>query len=103
MKITRLSVTNYKSFGSNVNPVDDDIRGLKNINMVYGYNNSGKSNLLKFLHLIFQPKVTSTGIKVEGEGEKLTSDQEFAFWRGPILNSAFIFHKNNREKAITFE
>jgi AAA15 family ATPase/GTPase len=101
MKITRLSITNYKSFSTSANPVEDDITGLKNINMVYGYNNCGKSNLLKFIHLIFQSKVAKKEITVEGQ--KMETDEEVTFWRGPIINSPFIFHKNNRSNPITFK
>ncbi len=100
MKITRLSVTNYKSFSTSNNPTDDEITGLSNINMVYGYNNSGKSNLLKFIHQIFQPKIGLKEITVEGQ--KMKTDEELTFWRGPVTNSPFIFHKNNRNNSIAF-
>lgn len=100
MKITRLSLTNYKSFSTSANAQEDEVTGLSNFNMIYGYNNSGKSNLLKFIHLIFEPKVSKTEILVEGE--KMQSDEEVSFWKGPIINSPFIFHKNNRSKKITF-
>lgn len=100
MKITRLSITNYKSFGTSAIAQEDEITGLTNFNMIYGYNNSGKSNLLKFIHLIFEPKISRTEIKVEGE--TMQSDEEVSFWKGPIINSPFIFHKNNRAKNITF-
>lgn len=101
MKISKFTIKNYKSFGSSANPHDDQVNGLSSINMVYGYNNSGKSNLLKFIHLIFQPKITRQGVVVEGQ--RLETESDISFWRGPITDSPFIFHKNNRDLPIEFE
>lgn len=101
MKITNLTVKNFKSFGTSTNPIDDQINGLNSINMIYGLNNSGKSNLLKFINLIFQPKTSQAGITVEGE--RMQTGEDIAFWKGPIINSPYIFHKNNREVPVEFE
>ncbi len=101
MEITKLTVRNYKSFGTSENGNEDEIRRFNKINMIYGYNSSGKSNLLKFIQLVFQPKTSGSGIIVEGIRESI--EGESAFWRGPITDSAFLFHKNNRNKPIEFE
>jgi predicted ATP-dependent endonuclease of OLD family len=69
--------------------------------MLYGYNNSGKSNILKFLNLIFQPKVQREGITVEGTRE--VREKQSSFWNGFIDDSGFLFHKNNRKTPIEFD
>lgn len=101
MLIKTFTVKNFKSFGKSTNPRDNEIKSLGKINMLFGYNNSGKSNLLKCLHLIFYPKQLTEGLVVEGE--KMEKSGGKTFWRGPIDKVPFIFHKNNRNVPIEFE
>ncbi len=100
MKIKNFTIKNFKSFSSHTNEVEDQIRQLSGINMLYGYNNSGKSNILKFLNLIFQSKVNNERIVVEGDVIERRSVAPF--WKGLIDDSGFFFHKNNRSKPIEF-
>jgi AAA15 family ATPase/GTPase len=100
MKVKSLKIKNFKSFGSHANDVEDQIRQLSSFNMLYGYNNSGKSNILKFLNLVFQPKTANERIRVEGE--KFDRQTVAPFWKGLIDDSGFLFHKNNRSKPIEF-
>lgn len=100
MLIQSFTLKNFKSFGKNTNAQEGEIKSLGKINMLFGYNNSGKSNLLKCLHLIFQPKEQREGLLVEGE--KMETSGGKTFWRGPIDKVPFIFHKNNRATPIEF-
>lgn len=100
MKIKNLAIRNFKSFANHTNKIEDEVRQLSDFNMLYGYNNSGKSNLLKFLNLIFQPKNDIQRIRVNGEDIQRQSTS--AFWKGLIDDSGFLFHKNDRSKPIEF-
>lgn len=100
MKITHLKVENFKSL------IKVNATGFSEVNFIYGFNNSGKSNLLKFLELIFRRK----SFKVP---ESYTEDnvnkirykiaQITPFWSGIIYDLPFIFTKNIRDKNILFE
>ncbi len=103
MLIQSLTLRNFKSFGANANPTDDEITSFSGINMLFGYNNSGKSNLLKFLITLFQSKSSQESYSVEGEGVIVKPDDDVYFWKGSISNAQFIFHKNNRNVPIEFE
>lgn len=87
MKITRVEIENYKSFNKTV------ISNLMDINMIYGYNNSGKSNILKFIELVF-----STKQPLPSEA----SSGQLIFWKGIIKDKPFIFH-NNSKNDIKFK
>tara|TARA_R110002096_G_scaffold265299_1_gene458756 strand:+ start:4279 stop:5376 length:1098 start_codon:yes stop_codon:yes gene_type:complete len=73
--------------------------------MIYGENNSGKSNILKFLNLIFSQKNSqaSGSIMVEGETEVIDSQEEKNFYSGLIDGKPYIFHKNIHITEIVFE
>jgi AAA15 family ATPase/GTPase len=88
MRIKKVNIKNYKSFK------DVALSDLSNINMIYGYNNSGKSNVLKFLDLLFSPKE---------DPERKTSGAAPSFWSGIINDTPFIFKDNVYDKDISFE
>ncbi len=103
MRITEFELRNFKSFGDYNNPSTGVLPSLRKMNMVYGENNSGKSNLLKFIDLIFSGKSdTESGLNVEGESSPLVRAVSTPFWKGKIHNSPFIFHKNERSREIKF-
>lgn len=93
MKITKLQFENFKSFE------EFDFDGFAKVNVLYGFNNSGKSNLLKLISLIFErkeiPGQTPEEIQVESLGN---------FWEGIIDRRPFLFRNddwNNKEKPIS--
>lgn len=100
MKITQFTIQNFKSFGKSSSIEQDRLNGLSNVNMIYGDNNSGKSNLLKFIKLIFSRKTSEESVTVEGE--KVTRKKTGHFWYGTITNEPFIFHQNIRTSPIVF-
>ncbi len=100
MKIINFTIRNFKSFSNHANVVEDEVRSLSQFNMLYGYNNSGKSNILKFLNLIFQPKIEREGILVEDKRE--IRQKQSSFWKGFIDDSGFLFHKNERKIPVEF-
>lgn len=79
MKIKNLRIQNYKSIK------DQKFEECSDVNMFFGHNNSGKSNALKFIDLVFSTKV----------GEPI-------FWKGIIENQRFIFRNNNWKDPILF-
>ena len=101
LQIKYLKVENFKSLVK-VNAV-----GFSNMNFIHGYNNSGKSNLLKFLELLFSNKTfTSTEEYYDDNNIKRTRkkiDATTPFWNGYIYDMPFIFTKNNRDESIKFE
>lgn len=102
MKIKRLRIQNFKSIA------DTTLEDFTKINMLYGHNNSGKSNILKFIELIFSPKVDQSGA-TELDSSRITDDiktfpkQVAPFWSGIIENQPFIFRNNDRRNPILFE
>ena len=100
MKIKNFTIRNFKSFSNHPNVVEDQVRSLSQFNMLYGYNNSGKSNILKFLSLIFQPKIERERILVDDSQE--IRQRPSSFWKGFIDDSGFLFHKNNRKIPVEF-
>jgi AAA15 family ATPase/GTPase len=102
MRITEFTIRNFKSFGSHTNITTDKVRGLTQLNMLYGYNNSGKSNIIKFIDLIFQPKSRTLRINVEDLGQQ-SREITTPFSEGIISNAPFIFHKNQRNLPIEFQ
>lgn len=95
MKIQSIKVENYKSFK------DLELENLLPVNMVFGYNNSGKSNLFKFLELIFNAPEISEVIHSERGQESLKVKQNF--WDKIIVNQPFIFRRDGSNKHdITF-
>lgn len=97
MKINQFTLNNFKSFKDTNNRLSK----LADINYVYGENNSGKSNILKFLKLVFSLKDDlSQEVLVDGKSLSLNTDRHF--YSGTIQNEPYIFHKNQRNKPIEF-
>lgn len=103
IKLLNLEVKNFRSL------IDTTIEEFGNVNMFYGFNNSGKSNIFKFLKLLFERKRSATTIKYqpdEGNLQKATQTgtlmQDAPFWRGEIRNEPFLFSGNDRSNPITF-
>lgn len=91
MKIKEIKIQNFKSL-KNI-----EIDNLLDVNMVYGYNNSGKSNLLKFLEMAFWAPEFELEIPIEVSGTRNIEKQKRKdnFWRKTILNHPFIFRKES--------
>lgn len=96
MRIKKIYVENFKSFKKLA------IENLLDVNMIYGYNNSGKSNLFKFLQLVFSsPEYSSQKpISETNEESSYESRRQSFFWDKEILNQPFIFR---RESTSTFD
>lgn len=101
MQINYLKVKNFKSL------VDVDVTGFALVNFIHGYNNSGKSNFLKFLELLFKRKTIESTESYMDENNVHRSrnkiDQITPFWSGYIYDMPFIFTNNKRDKKIVFE
>jgi AAA15 family ATPase/GTPase len=101
MQISYLKVKNFKSL------VNIDARGFAHVNFIHGYNNSGKSNFLKFLELLFSRKtITSPESYVDENNVSRSRNRIVAitpFWNGYIYDMPFIFTNNKRENNIIFE
>ncbi|MCB9063497.1 MAG: AAA family ATPase [Halobacteriovoraceae bacterium] len=80
------------------------IRDFEDINMVYGVNNSGKSNFLKFLELVFQRKEKKNQVIFQEDGQEVTrvEIEKTNFWEGYIYDMPFLFTNNQKEKDIEF-
>ena len=103
IKLKSLNVKNYKSL------IDTKIEDFGDVNMFYGFNNSGKSNVFKFLQLLFTKKKEIQSVEVKDEDSVVTKKatthlvSEKDFWNGYIYNEPFIFSNNERSSNITFE
>ena len=98
MKITNITIDNYKSIKHM------SVNGLSGINMLYGYNNTGKSNLLKFIELLFRRKFRYGPIaKVSGEVGIPIPTESVNFWEGTIEDCPYIFRNNDRDLPISFK
>ncbi|RYY00520.1 hypothetical protein EON78_00945, partial [bacterium] len=88
MKLESFKINGFKSL------LDVSINQLSDINMLYGYNNSGKSNILKFIELVFKRKVSENTNSSQGSPN---------FWEGNIENSSFFFNTSTDTGEIEFE
>lgn len=97
VKLKRIEVKNYKSL-KNVTVVS-----LRTMNMLYGYNNTGKSNFLRFIELIFRRKIRLGLVKYmdDVQTEKRT-EEALGWWEGQVEHPAFIFTDDRRDQLITF-
>jgi len=103
IKIKELKVKNFKSL------INTHITDFGLVNMFYGFNNSGKSNVFRFLNILFAKKKELEIIKVkESESplskkatERLVNTADF--WEGNIYDQPYLFSNNDRTKDITFE
>jgi len=93
MYIHQFTVHNYRSL-KNVS-----IGDLSNAVILYGENDSGKSNILSFLDVVFQQKYTDEVI--EGPNGKFVQKKSSGFWTGQIIDFSNNFYLNN-QKPITF-
>jgi AAA15 family ATPase/GTPase len=93
MRITKIEVENFKSL-KNLS-----VSNFLNVNMIYGYNNSGKSNLLKFIELVFSTREYKTQLPIENPSLRTESQtKKENFWDKSILNQPFIFRKEGEKK-----
>lgn len=104
MKIKEISLSNFKSFKA-LRISSDHAFG--DLNLIYGYNNSGKSNLLKFLHILFKRKYGGKVVTItenDGSTRTISSFTEGAtnFWEGQLTNSQFLFNNNDTSVPIEF-
>lgn len=87
MYVRQLRVKNFRSLK------DVSIGDLSPLVILYGENDSGKSNILSFLEHVFKQKyieeVTST------PGRELVKQTPSGFWRGQIDNFADNFYRND--------
>jgi AAA15 family ATPase/GTPase len=105
IKIKELKVQNFKSL------INTHIEEFDTVNMFYGFNNSGKSNVFKFLHLLFtRKKEIQVVTSIEDDSNSALSKKSKEtlvntadFWNGYIYNEPYIFSNNNRTKNIDFE
>ncbi len=93
MYIHKFSVKNYRSLK------DVTVGNLSNTVILYGENDSGKSNILSFLEIVFQPKYIEE--TTETTGETFLHKRPSGFWNGQIDNFSNNFYRNN-QKPITF-
>lgn len=101
IKIKDLKVKNFKSL------VDTEIESFGKVNLFYGFNNCGKSNVFKFLKMLFQTKVELESVDYESYEDTAISQEtrptNKGFWNGKIYNEPFIFSDNNNETDIDFD
>lgn len=98
MQIRKVEVENYRSLKKVTMP------SLNRINMLYGYNNTGKSNFLRFIELAFRRKVRLGSIKyAEGTVQKEERTEDISgWWEGEFRDKAYMFTDDKRGEAITF-
>lgn len=104
MKIKEVTLKNFKSF-KNLKIKPEHAFG--NVNLVFGYNNSGKSNLLKFLYILFKKKyggkiVTLYHDDGSRKDESIFEEGAVNFWMGQVINSNFLFTNNITSDPIKF-
>jgi len=101
MQINRLEVKNFKSL------FNAKVSGFASVNFIHGYNNSGKSNFLKFLELLFMRKtIAIQETYLDENGTSRSRNKVVAitpFWNGYIYDLPFIFTRNKRKENIKFE
>lgn len=95
MKIKQIEINGYKSL------LNFKMNGLSRNNMIYGYNNSGKSNALKVLELIFKKKEESRPSYKDGEVLIIGSSERFI--DGVFGNASYIFNTTRNDGKIEFD
>jgi hypothetical protein len=89
MYINKFTIINYRSL-KNV-----DVGDLSPAVIFYGENDSGKSNLLTFLDIIFQQKYTEEII--QAPNTSLVQRRSTGFWEGQIANFSNNSYLNNQQ------
>ncbi|MCF6295832.1 MAG: ATP-binding protein [Flavobacteriaceae bacterium] len=89
MRIKDIKINNYKSL------VDFGLTSLSPMTIIYGENNSGKSNVLEFIYNIFKRKR-------QFDGEEMT-EQLVNFHSGILENFNYSFFENDLTNNIEFE
>jgi predicted ATP-dependent endonuclease of OLD family len=84
MILKSLKIDGFKSL------VNTSLSNTSSLNMLYGYNNSGKSNILKIIDLVFRSKRQSDSGYVN-------------FYTGYVENSGFFYNLNKGNESIPFE
>lgn len=101
MEITKIHVKNFKSL------VNVSASGFSSMNFIHGHNNSGKSNFIKFVELIFSGKSYMAPENYQDEmgvnRTRFKIVENTPFWRGIIYDSPFLFTNNKRTENIYFE
>lgn len=93
MYIYKFSVKNYRSL-KNV-----DVGDLSKAVILYGENDSGKSNILTFLDIVFQQKYSEEVIQTSDNA--ISQKKSIGFWEGQIADFSNNFYLNNQQ-PITF-
>lgn len=98
MQIKAVTVENFKSFEKLT------LADLLSVNMIFGYNNSGKSNLFKFLELVFSSNDRRVYVTTRPDGKKEYRRESQEWWKKTIVNQPFIFRRiiGEKVKDITF-
>jgi len=100
MNLKSIEIKNFKSLK------DVKVGNLTKINLFYGYNNSGKSNILNFIEILFRGKTEETEEAYEENGEIITRRRVVAktpFYEGYIYNMPFAFHNDEKENPIIYK
>jgi predicted ATP-dependent endonuclease of OLD family len=104
MQIKEVVIENFKSFKYlELNSKN----AFEKANMIFGYNNSGKSSLIKFIHLVFMKKYGGHSVQFSDDNGTIKTEMRIEegamnFWEGLIINSPFIYRNNDDSKAIKF-
>src|SRR5688500_4909626 len=101
MKIKSITAKNFKSL------VSTQADKFSDNNIFFGYNNSGKSNLIQLLNLIFCRKADFKEVKYEEKDGSFKTENRVTegvtnFWQGNIIKAPFIFYRGDRTKKIDF-
>lgn len=89
MYIYKFNVKNYRSLKK------VDVGDLSKAVILYGENDSGKSNILTFLDVVFQQKYTEEIIQTSET--KISQKRSVGFWQGQIVDFSNGFYLNNQQ------
>lgn len=88
MYIKKLKVKNYRSLK------DVEIGELTPVTVLFGNNDTGKSNILSFLELLFSIKTSNEILQPDPVTKETPPQRPGVFWRGLINNFEDNFYKN---------
>ena len=99
MYISEFAISGYRSLK------DIEIRGMLPVCIFHGANNSGKSNILSAMEMIFQRKLLVEETTV---GQTTQHSRTGGFWRGRINNFRDNFYLNEKNDikfsvSVTFK